>query len=145
MKLHLLAAAATSVFLLTGCAGAAIGLRSSNVNLSAGAAAPGAAYSSAAIRAQASSSAYIGMFLLGVYAVAAEDNGAAWRDEFGGRRPPQMAEDRAIAERDCSRPISRRCSSSLRFRFGSWLKAPAFRYSAMWLPTRYASLPMIRT
>jgi len=105
MKFGLAVAAVTGAVLLAGCAGGAIGLRSNNLSLSGGALPPGGSYSSAAIRAKASASAYIGLFLVGVYAAAAEDNHPSWRDEFGWRRPPQMAEDRTIVERDCSRPM----------------------------------------
>ncbi|HUX24228.1 MAG TPA: hypothetical protein VMV87_06375 [Burkholderiales bacterium] len=115
MRFGLAAAAVTGAVLLAGCAGGAVGLRSTNLTLIGGVPPPSGSYHAAAIQAQASASAYIGLFLLGVYAAAAEDDHPSWRDGLDWRRPPQMAEDRAIAERDCSRPM-RTPSANLRCR-----------------------------
>ena len=93
--------------LFAGCAGGTIGVRSGTApSLRGSAPAPGTSYSSAAIRAEVNSNAYFGLLFLGAFAAGVEDDYLSWRYGPERRKPPQLAEDRAIAERDCSRPMA---------------------------------------
>ena len=91
--------------LLAACAGTTIGLRSGSPSLRGSAPAPGSAYSSAAIRAEVNSNAYFGLLFIGAFAAGVQDDYQSWRYGPSGRKPPPLAADRAIAERDCSQPL----------------------------------------
>lgn len=107
MKSTAAIAALLSAALLAACAGTSIGVRSGTAPSMRGSApAPGTSYSSAAVRAEVNSNAYFGLLFLGVFAAGVEDDFLSWRDGPERRKPPQLAEDRAIAERDCSRPMA---------------------------------------
>ena len=102
--------------LLAGCANSTIGLRTSTAPSMRGSAPPpGSSYSSAAIHAGVNSNAYFGLLFIGVFATGVEDHYLSWRYGPPGRQPPPLAADRAIAERDCSRPMERP-SANLRCR-----------------------------
>jgi len=105
MKFGLAAAALIGAGLLAGCAGATIGLRSTNSASIDGVPPPGAFYDSAAVQAEMLPGAFVGVLLLGYFADGIEGNHLDWRDGRGRSNPPPMAEDRTIAERDCSRPM----------------------------------------
>jgi len=92
--------------LLAGCAGADVGLRAGDASLMrAPAPAPGSAYSYAAVRAEATPNAYFGALLLGSFLFGMQDEYRHWDEQSAGRKPPELAAGRAIAERDCSRPL----------------------------------------
>jgi hypothetical protein len=108
MKFKLAIALVVTALLLTGCAGATIGLRSSNSpSLGGGAPPPGSSYSysSVAVQADVSPGAYFGMMFLGYVMTGIQDNYRSWSYGAPLRKPPEMAEDRAVAERDCSQPL----------------------------------------
>ncbi|HEY5290997.1 MAG TPA: hypothetical protein VIJ43_01645 [Burkholderiales bacterium] len=106
MQIKLLIAAAVVFTLLTGCAGTAIGLRTTNSPSLGGSALPlGSSYSSAVIQADVSPNAYFGLVFLGYIMSGIHDNYRRWSEGFSSRKPPELAEDRAVAERDCSRPL----------------------------------------
>ena len=65
----------------------------------------GGSYNSAAIHAEASPNAYFSLLFLGYVAAGIQDNYQAWSYGSAWRKPPPLAADRAIAERDCSRPM----------------------------------------
>jgi hypothetical protein len=95
-------AASAGAIALTGCANSAISLRAGDAQ--AGAPAAGASYSSAAIRVEGSPNAYFGALFLGYVAVGLHDTYSRAGSPVS-REPPQLAADRAIAERDCSKPM----------------------------------------
>ena len=105
MKSGFTLAAVLAVLAVSGCASSRVSLGSDAPASMRGAPPAGASYSTVSIHAEARPNAYFGLLLFG-YAVAgmhetySGEGGAA-----GERRPPQLAEDRAIAERDCSRPM----------------------------------------
>jgi hypothetical protein len=105
MRFKSATAALTGVFVLAGCASATIGLRSTAPPPMQGALPPGGSYSSAAIHAEASPNAYFSLLFLGYVAAGIQDNYPGWSYGPAWRKPPQLAEDRAITERDCSRPM----------------------------------------
>jgi hypothetical protein len=99
-------AALTISLLLAGCAGTTIGLRSTNSPSMPGSTpAPGSAYNSAALQADVTPGAFLGLVFLGYLAVGVQDEYLRWRDGSSSRKPPELAEGRAVAERDCSQPL----------------------------------------
>lgn len=108
MKFASAIAALITAMLLAGCAGTTIGLHGTNSpSLGGSAPAAGSSYSSAAIHAELRPNAYFGLLFLGAIAAGIHDNYLRWSYGPAWRKPPQLAEDRAIAERDCSRPMER--------------------------------------
>lgn len=106
MKPALATAVLSAAVLLAGCAGTTIGLHSSDSPALRGSApAPGSAYSSAAVHAQIGSNAYFSLLFLGYFAAGVHDDSLNWSDAPAARKPPPLAEDRAIAERDCTLPM----------------------------------------
>jgi hypothetical protein len=92
--------------LLAGCAGTAIGLRSTNSpSLGGSAMPPGSSYSSAAIQAELRPGAFFGLAFLGYLAAGAQHDYLSWRYGASSRKAPELAEDRTIAERDCREPL----------------------------------------
>ncbi len=108
MKFKSAVALAAVFVLLPGCANPTVGLRSGN-SPSPGVSAPppGTSYSSGslALQANVSPGAYVGMLFLGYLISGAQYN--YWRSDDGAstRRPPELAADRSVAERDCSQPV----------------------------------------
>jgi hypothetical protein len=96
---------ALAALALAGCAGGNVGLRAGNASAMHGSPPPGTAYSSAAIRAEASPNAYFGMVFFGSAALGMQDDFRRMSAGPSWRRPPDLVEGRAIAERDCSRPL----------------------------------------
>ena len=114
MKFKWSIAAPIVAILLAGCAGASIGVRTGNSSLMDGnPLRPGSSYSSAAIQAEVSPNVYFGMVFLGAVMLGIQDDYRRWSGGASWREPPQLAEDRAIAERDCSRPMEQ-TSANLR-------------------------------
>ena len=106
MKFNSAIAALTAAIWLAGCASTGIGLHATNSpSPGSSAPAPGSAYSSAGIRAELRPNAYFGLLVLGFIAAGIHDHYLHWSHGSVWRAPPQLDEDRAIAERDCSRPI----------------------------------------
>ena len=105
MKFSLATAALIGASLLAGCAGTTIALRSTNSPSIGGALPPGSSSGSAAIQADVTPGAFIGLLLLGYVAAGVPDDFLGWRYSRAGRDLPQLDENRAIAERDCSRPM----------------------------------------
>jgi hypothetical protein len=108
MKLKLATAVAVIPMLLVGCANTTIGLRSaSSPSLPGSVQAPGSAYSynSVGIQADVSPGAYFGLVFLGYVITGMQGNYRGGSYGFSSRRPPEMAEDRAVVERDCSQPL----------------------------------------
>jgi hypothetical protein len=105
MKFKSATAALSAAALLAGCASTSIGLRSTNSPSLGGAPAAGGSYSTVAINADVSPGAFFGLALLGYLAAAVQND---YRRMSGGpswRKPPDLVEGRAIAERDCSQPL----------------------------------------
>ncbi len=106
MKFKSAIAVAVITTLLAGCAGTAIGLRSTNSpSMPRSTAALGSSYSSAAIQVDVSPGAFFGMVFLGYLAGSVQDGYRRWSGGASWRKPPELAEGRAIAERDCSQPL----------------------------------------
>jgi hypothetical protein len=105
MKFASATAALIGAVLIAGCAGATIGLHSTSSPSIGGALPPGSSYGSASIVVDVPPGAFAGVLLLGYLAAGAQGDYQGRRYGSAGRNPPQMAEDRAVAERDCSRPI----------------------------------------
>jgi hypothetical protein len=108
MKFKPAIAAVLTALLLTGCGGATLGLRSTNSpSLGAGTPPPGSSYShgSVAVQADVSPGALFGVMFLGYLLTGMQDNYRSWSDGASLRKPPEMAGDRAVAERDCSQPL----------------------------------------
>ena len=106
MRFRLLAATLGAAVLLAGCAGARIGLSSEAAPAMRGSAPPpGTSYSSATVRAEAGGNAYFGLLFLGAFAAGVEDPSMSSRYGRGWRKPPPLAGDRAIDERDCTEPL----------------------------------------
>ena len=106
MKFRLAIALAVIPMLLTGCASTTISLRSTNSPSMLGSApAPGSFYSSAAIQADVTPGAFFGLVCLGCLAAGVHGDYLGWPSGFSSRKPPELAEGRAIAERDCSEPL----------------------------------------
>jgi len=107
MKFKLAIAVLATFPLLTGCAGATIGLRSTHSpSMERSAPQPGSySYGSAAIQADVRPNAFFGTMFLGYMMTGIQDDYLSWGSGPAWRKPPQMAEGRAIVERDCSRPM----------------------------------------
>ncbi|MGP1679470.1 MAG: hypothetical protein ACTS6J_20230 [Burkholderiales bacterium] len=107
MKFRSAIAVLITAIALAGCASTTIGLRSTNApSMRGGAPVAGSSYSSAAIHAEVNSNAYFALFFLGFIAAGVQENYPSRSDGPAWRKPPQLAEDRAIAERDCSLPMA---------------------------------------
>ena len=106
MKFKLAIAVVAAPMLLTGCAGTAIGLRSTNSPSMPGSTpALGSAYSSAAIQVDVTPGALFGLVFLGYLAGGVQDDFRRLSGGVSWRKSPELAEGRAIAERDCSQPL----------------------------------------
>ncbi len=106
MKFKLAIAMAVILMLLAGCASTTIGLRSTNSpSLPGNTPAAGNSYNSAAIQANLTPGAFLGLVFLGYLAAGVHDDYLRWRYGSFSRKPPELAEGRAVAERDCSQPL----------------------------------------
>ena len=96
-----------SAAVLAGCAGANNTLNAGGPYSTPGIApAVGTAYSSGFVYGEASSNAYIGVLMLGLVAAGVHDDYlSSTYGTSAARVPPQLLEDRAITERDCSQPM----------------------------------------
>ena len=106
MKFRLAVALVAATLLLAGCAGTAVGLRSTNSPSMGGSLPPpGTSYSSGWIQAEVRPNGYFGLLFLGYVMTGMVDSYQRWSDGPGWRKPPELAEDRTIEERDCSQPL----------------------------------------
>lgn len=106
MKFKLAFVLAAVAWLLTGCAGTVIGLRSTNSPaFGAGAPPPGSAYSSASIQAELRPGPYAGLLIFGYILAGIQDHYRHWGDRGSASKPPELAADRSVVERDCSQPL----------------------------------------
>jgi hypothetical protein len=106
MKFKSAITALITPIVLAGCAGTTIGLRSTNSpSLGASAPPPGTSYSSTAIQADVTPGAFLGLAFLGYIFSGMQDNFRHWNFGSSLRKPPELAEDRAVAVRDCSAPL----------------------------------------
>ena len=106
MKFKLAIAVVVIPMLLTGCASTTIGLRSTNSpSMPGSTSAPWSSYSSAAIQADVTPGAFFGLVFLGYLVAGVQDDYLRWRYGSSSRKPPELAEGRAVAERDCSQPL----------------------------------------
>ncbi len=106
MKFKLAIAVAVIPILLTGCANTAIGLRSTNSpSLPGNTPASGSFYNSAAIQAEVTPGAFFGLVFLGYLVSGVHEDYLRWRYGSSSRKPQELAEDRAVVERDCSQPL----------------------------------------
>jgi hypothetical protein len=106
MRFKSATAALTITMLLAGCASTTIGLRSTNSpSMPGSTSAIGGSYSSAAIQADVTPGAFIGLVFLGYLVAGVHDDYLRWRYGSASRKPPELAEGRAVAERDCSQPL----------------------------------------
>jgi hypothetical protein len=99
-------AALTITVLLAGCTSTTIGLRSTNSPSMPGSTpAPGSSYSSVAIQADVTPGAFFGLAFLGYLVAGMQEDYLRWRYGSASRQPPELAEGRAVTERDCSQPL----------------------------------------
>ena len=106
MKSTLAIAALTAAALLAGCASARVGVNSSAPPSMRGSAPPaGTSYTSAVIHAEASPNAYFALLFLGYFAFGVQDDYPGSGSGSARRNPPPLDAERAVAERDCSRPM----------------------------------------
>ena len=105
MKFKSAAAAVTATVLLAGCASTTVSLSSANSPSLVAAPAQGAAYSSVYIHADVTAGAFLGFALLGYLMAGAQNDYRGWSGGASWREAPDLAADRAIAERDCSQPL----------------------------------------
>jgi hypothetical protein len=105
MKFKSAAAGLTAAFLLAGCASTTVSLSSTNSPSLVGAPAPGVAYSSGYIHADVTAGTFLGFALLAYLLAGAQNDYQRWIGGASWREVPGLAEDRAIAERDCSQPL----------------------------------------
>ena len=105
MKFRRLTVALVIPVLLAACGAANVGLRAGDPSLMRSAAAPGTSYSYAAVRAEANPNAWFGMLFLGSFLFGVQGDNRHWDQRASGRKPPEMAEGRSVAERDCSKPL----------------------------------------
>lgn len=100
--------------LLTGCATTSVSLRTTNSPALGGSApSAGSPYASAAIQSEVSPNVYFGVFILGYMMAGIYDSYLRLSGGAFSRKPPELAGDRAIAERDCSQPMGQ-VSANLR-------------------------------
>ena len=106
MKFKMAIAVAATSMLLGACAGTTFGLHTTNSPVLGGtAASAGGSSSSAAIHADVSPNTYFGLVILGYIMMGIQDSYPRWSDGSSSRRPPELAEDRSVVERDCSQPL----------------------------------------
>ena len=106
MKIESAVAIALAVLLLAGCASASVGMYSSGVPWTHGSApTPGSAYGSSTVFVDVDPNGYFGLVFIGLAAAGMQDDYPSRNYGPSARRPPPLAEDRAIAERDCSQPM----------------------------------------
>jgi len=105
MKFKSAAAAVTAAVLLAGCASTTVSLSSTNSPSLGGTPAPGTAYSSGYIHADVTAGAFLGFALLAYLRAGVQNDYRGWSGGASWREAPGLAEDRAIAERDCSQPL----------------------------------------
>src|ERR1019366_8766037 len=94
--------------LLAACASTPVGLRTANSPSMPGstpAVGSSYSYSSTAIQADVTPGAFFGLVFLGYLAAGVHEDFLRWRDGSAWRKPPELAEDRGIVERDCSQPL----------------------------------------
>jgi hypothetical protein len=93
---------------LAGCAGATIGLRSTNSpSLAASAPPPGTSYSSGSVTIQAdvTPGAFFGLFFLGYIVSGMQDTYRHWSNGSPSHKPPELDAERTVAVRDCREPL----------------------------------------
>jgi hypothetical protein len=95
----------TAAAALAGCAGGSVGVRAGDASASHASPTPGTSYSTAAVRAEVSSDAYLGMAFLGSIILGIQDDSVRRPYGSSSRRPPELDAGRAVAERDCSQPL----------------------------------------
>ncbi|MBI5912728.1 MAG: hypothetical protein HY848_22585 [Betaproteobacteria bacterium] len=106
MKFKSAIAVVGTTLMLTACASTTIGLRSTNSpSLPGNTPAAGNSYNSAAIQANLTPGAFLGLVFLGYLAAGVYDDYLRWRYGSFSRKPPELAEGRAVAERDCGQPL----------------------------------------
>jgi|GEM_PF-1392062 len=106
MKSSLAVALVAATVLLAGCAGTAVGLRSTNSpSMGAGVPPPGTSRGAGWIQAEVRPNAYFGLLFLGYVMTGMVDTYRHWSDGPGWSRPPELALDRTVVERDCSQPL----------------------------------------
>ena len=99
-------AALIAAVLLAGCASATVGLRTTNSpSISPNTLPPVSSYSSVSIQADMSPGAYFSALLFGYLLVGLHNDYRNWRDGSSWRAPPDLDQNRSIAERDCSQPM----------------------------------------
>ncbi|MFH1043744.1 MAG: hypothetical protein V1796_01490 [Pseudomonadota bacterium] len=114
MRFQLAFAPLVACVLLTGCATTSVSLRTTNSPVLGGSApTAGSPYAAAAIQAEMSPNAYFGLFFLGYMMAGIHDSYLRSNDGASSRKPPELAEGRAIAERDCTEPLEQ-MSANLR-------------------------------
>lgn len=92
--------------LLAGCAGARIQMDSTAApGMRGSAPPPGTSYSSATVRADVGASPWVGLLFLGIFVAGAADGDRSWGGGSAVRTPPPLAQDRSVAERDCTLPL----------------------------------------
>lgn len=91
--------------LITGCASSSIGIRTGNSSTMHESTPPGNAYSRASIQAEVRPGAYFGLLFLGYILTGIHDDYWRWSYGASSRKPPELAEERTVIERDCSQVL----------------------------------------
>ena len=105
MKVKAAIAALILPGLLAGCASSSVGLRAGASSSVQSAAPPGTSTSAVSIRAQGSPNPYFGMILVAPILFGSGNDDRRFSVWPSARKAPDMAEGRAIAERDCREPL----------------------------------------
>jgi hypothetical protein len=98
-------AALVAALALAGCASDGLNARGTTSAHGSVLPAPGTSHSGGVIYVDVDANSYYALAVMGLVAAGMYDDYLSWNYGFPGRKPPQLAGDRAIVERDCSVPM----------------------------------------
>jgi hypothetical protein len=94
-----------AALVLAACASDGLNARGTNSPHGYAPPAPGTSNSSGVIYVDANANGYFALAVMGLVAAGVYDDYFTWNYGATERKPPQLAGDRAIVERDCSVPM----------------------------------------